>query len=141
MSVYGSCGVTQMRRLQKVVILCARVVTGRRRFDHISDAIEQLGWQTAQCMIDYHTVCVLERVIVTEQPRLLFETIGQQANLVHNHFTRRSNEWTLPAIRTESGRRRLCYRGVSQLNRTGLNPGSYHFKTELKRTLSDIRED
>ena len=43
MSVYGSCGTTQIERVQKVIIFCARVVSGRRRSDHVSDVIEQLG--------------------------------------------------------------------------------------------------
>ena len=47
-SVYGSCGTVQMHRVQKIINFCARVVTGRRRHDHISDAIQQLGWLNAE---------------------------------------------------------------------------------------------
>ena len=51
MSVYGSCGETQVHRVQKIVNFCARVVTGRRRYDRISDAVQQLRWMTATQLI------------------------------------------------------------------------------------------
>ena len=47
LSVYGSCGISRVHRIQKIVNFCARVVTGRRRSDHVSDAIKLLGWLTA----------------------------------------------------------------------------------------------
>ena len=138
MSLYGSCGVTQKHRVQKMINFCARVVTGKRRYDHISDAVRQLRWPTATDMIDYHTVCAIERILVSGQPHYLKETIGDQANQVHQHNTRRAGQRTLPRIRTEAGRRRLCFRGVSLLNRTGLVPGSPQFKAQLKEMLPGI---
>ena len=34
LSIYGSCGTTQLRRVQKIVNFCVRVVTGLHRYDH-----------------------------------------------------------------------------------------------------------
>ena len=35
--IYGSCNATQLKRVQKVINFCARVVSGRSRHDHISE--------------------------------------------------------------------------------------------------------
>ena len=42
-SLYGTCGATQLHRVQKLMNFCARVVSGRRKHDHISGVIRDLG--------------------------------------------------------------------------------------------------
>ena len=63
-----------MRRIQKIVNFCARVVTGRRRSDHVSDAVELLGWFTADQLVDFHTVRAAQRVIMNEEPICRYRT-------------------------------------------------------------------
>ena len=133
----GSCGTTQLRRVQKVVNFCVRVVTGRR-YEHVSSFREQLRWLDATQLATYHTVCALERIMVTCQPEVIFETIGTKARQRHDHETRRANMYTLPAIRTESGRRRLCYRGVTMLNSLGVEPGTPGFRSAVKRVVGTV---
>ena len=116
LSIYGSCGTTQVKRVQKIINFCARVVTGRRRSEHVSDAVKLLGWLAAQHLIDYHTMRAVQRIIVHGEPACLYHTIGARANEHHDHDTRQAEQRTLPRIHAESGRRRLCYRGVSLLN-------------------------
>ena len=41
-SIYGSCSETQLDRIQKVINFGARVVSGKRRSDHISDVVLDL---------------------------------------------------------------------------------------------------
>ena len=64
----------------------------------------------------------LSRTLMTGLPAYMRETIGPRANAVHSHGTRNANRWTLPQIRCEAGRRRLCYRGVSMLNEIDIEP-------------------
>ena len=135
LSVYGSCGITQVHKIQKIVNFGARVITGRRRSDHVSDAIKLLGWLTAEQLIDFHTICALQRIIRNEEPTGLYLTIGSQADEIHDHNTRRAVNRTLPRIRTETGRRRLCYRGVSLLNRHRLDPADRSFRVKVKTAL------
>ena len=80
LSVYGSCGETQHNRLQRVVNFCARVVSARRRRDSVSAVIKQLKWLTAKQLVTYHTVCAVERTIVSGQPERLRGTMGHRAN-------------------------------------------------------------
>ena len=138
LSVYGSCGATQLHRVQKMVNFCVRVVTSKCRYDHISDSLEQLGWLDARRLVAYHTVSVLERILVTRQPESLFSTIGARARQRHDHETRQADQFTLPAIRTECGRRRLCYRGVTMLNSVSAEPGAPGFRSTVRREVRTV---
>ena len=46
--VYGGCGVTQMSRLQRLINFGARVVSGKRKYDHVSEVLKELRWLSAE---------------------------------------------------------------------------------------------
>ena len=115
-SIYGSCNSTQLSRIQKIINFGARVVSGKRKFDHISNVIRDLRWMSAEKLVQYHTVCAVFRAVETGRPTYIADTIGMPACTTHDHATRRSRELCLPRIRTEAGRRRLCYRGAKLFN-------------------------
>ena len=121
-----------MHRIQKIVNFCARVVSGRRRSDHISGVIEQLGWMRAAELAEYHTVCAVQRAIATGHPAHICDTIGPRASELHRHNTRHADLITRPRIRTEAGRRRLSIRGVKLLNGYRLDPAAPAFRAKLK---------
>ena len=115
-SIYGSCNLTQTRRIQKIINFGARVVTGKRKTDHISHVIRELRWLSAEQLVQYHTVCTVFHAITTGRPAYIASTIGAPGHDTHGHDTRQSSNLALPRIRTEAGRRRLCYRGTKLYN-------------------------
>jgi len=135
LSVYGSCSDTQVHRIHKLVNFCARVVSGRKRNDRISDVIQSLGWMTAKQLVEYHTVCAVHTAVTTGQPECISRTIGLPANQRHSHETRHANRLTVPRIDSKAGRRRLCYRGVLMLNKANVNVRDPHFRLSLKRNI------
>ena len=54
-SVYGACTEMQLHCAQKTVNFCTRAVAGKRRRDHLSGIVTQLGWLTAKQPVAYHT--------------------------------------------------------------------------------------
>ena len=56
--VYGSAPKQAIHRIQKVVNFCARVLSERRKYDHISDVLSQLGWLSAHNLSMYR--CTLK---------------------------------------------------------------------------------
>jgi len=135
LSVYGSCNVTQTHRLQKIINFCARVVSGRKRHENISDVVQRLGWMTAKQLVEYHTVCAIHTAVTSGHPEYIRNTIGPPANERHTHDTRRANQLTVPRIDTEAGRRRLCYRGVTMFNKSSVNVNDKPFRVCLKRDI------
>ena len=135
MSAYGTCNDTQLHRIQKILNFCARVVSGRKKRDHISDVTQRLGWMSAKQLVSYHSVCSVQSMLFTGQPEALRSTIGPPANTRHSHETRNAGQLTLPHIRTEAGRRRLCYHGVMSFNELKFNYSSVNFRRSLKKAI------
>ena len=114
-SVYGVCGVTQRARVQRLLNFGARVISGRRKYDHISDVMKALQWLSAENMWRYHSLTMLKRMLHSGQPELLSSEVVTRGS-VHGRNTRQANSIETPAIRTESGRRRFLYSAVTEFN-------------------------
>ena len=139
LAVYGSCNSTQMKRLQKLLNFAARVISGRRKFDHVSDVITRLDWLTAENMYLYHGLNLLKRVLTTSEPEGIAGDLVTRGE-IHQRVTRNADHLVTPAIRSEAGRRRFRHCIVSAYNalppdfrRQGLSAN--HFKRELKQHL------
>ena len=78
-SVYGTCNATQTVRLQKLLNFAARVVSGRRKFDHISDVLRDLEWLTAHNLHVFHALTLLKRMLFTSLPESLAVNLVQIA--------------------------------------------------------------
>ena len=59
-SVYGGTNQTHMKQVQSVLNFCARVVSGRRKHDHISDVVKQNLAFNAKQLAFYHNVFFTE---------------------------------------------------------------------------------
>ena len=136
-SVYGTAAAKNMSRVQKVINFGARVITRRRKHDHVSDALRSLTWLPARELVAYHTLCLLKRMLVTGAP----EDIAKQLSTVgqgRERSTRQDADLTLPRIRSESGRKRFMYRAVSAFNALPLAVRKQPlgaFKNNVKRRL------
>ena len=61
-------------------------------------------------LVRCHRLCVVHSVAATGRPEDIANTIGEVAQ--HQYRTRAAGQHALPRIRTEAGRRRLCYSAV-----------------------------
>ena len=113
--VYGASNVTQRKRLQKLVRFAARVVSGRRKHDHVSDVIDALGWLHVDSLYKYHYLVLLRKILATAEPQGLAGGLTTRQS-VHGRDTRQSGMLQTPSIRSESGRRRYLFTAVSEYN-------------------------
>ena len=67
-------------------------------------------------LFHYHRIIAVHRLISLQLPAPLVRTIGPPARQLHQHETRGAGRLAVPSIRTEAGRRRLCYSGVTKYN-------------------------
>ena len=136
-SSYGNTSDGNHKQLQRVINFCARVVAGRRKFDHISDVLSGPSWLTSKQLSDYHSLVLAQRTLRWEEPASLAALFSR--NDEHrSRKTRRDGQFHLPRIRTETGRRQYAYRVPQLYNRlpvelTVRKIGS--FKRNLKRFL------
>ena len=114
LSIYGTYGVAQKHKIQKLLNFCARVVSGKRKYDHISAAYRQLRWLNAEQMISYHRVCLIHGVRTSGLP------LGMAEHLVmsdHQHGTRTRGQLQRPSVKSNSGARRLYFSGADIYNK------------------------
>ena len=93
----------------------ARVVSGRRKYDHISDVFRELNWLSAENMYRYHGLTLLNKIRCTAEPESLSSSLVTRRD-AHRRITRQAGQLVTPKIRSESGRRRVLYSMVTEFN-------------------------
>ena len=117
MSVFGSGKKGNLCQLQKVINYAAKILFGRRKYDHVSDLLERLGWLSAEGMATYHTVCLTHKVRRCGEPEQLAAGLTTVAEArAAERTTRRDHMLFVPRSRTEMGRRRFACRGPAYYN-------------------------
>ena len=114
-SVYGSANLTNMKQVQSILNFCARVMSGRRKYDHISDIVNQTPVLNVKQLSYYHNVTALHKIITTGQPESLANKLAQNIATT-GRATRQSSDIRLPAVRQNSGKRQFVYRAAADYN-------------------------
>ena len=104
-----------MARLQRLLNFGARVISGRRKFEHISDVLRDLEWLTVGNLHRYHSVTLLKQMLSTGLPELLYRGLATRGD-IHHRVTRQADRLDRPVIRTDSGRRRFLFSAVTAYN-------------------------
>ena len=115
MSVYGSANQTNMKQVQSILNFCARVMTGRRKFDHISDVVNHNPVLNVRQLAYYHNVTAIHNVITTGHPALIARNLIENIDAT-GRVTRQSNDIRLPPVRHNSGKRQFVYRAAADYN-------------------------
>ena len=135
-SIYGTSTKTEENRIQKIINFAARVISGRKKYERISDVIKELNWLSASQLVQYHRTCLVHKVISTGLPETLNACISANAHH-HEHETRQSDQLRLPSIKTDFGRRQLAYSGVQLHNKVSqkMRGEGRTFKAALMKTI------
>ena len=132
--IYGTCGKTQLHRVQKLLNFCARVISGRRKYDHISDVLKQLQWLRADQLVRYHQLCLVKNALDTGLP---VDIAAMFTYVVTPYQTRQTGQLSHPRAKTTSGQRRLvhCSHQFNQLPPLMKGFSHYAFKKNLKQLI------
>ena len=77
-TVWGGCTATQRRRIQKAINFAARIVSGLARHDHISPALEALGWRRFDGILEERDVAMIGRLISPDAPPALADLVRRR---------------------------------------------------------------
>ena len=116
LQVYGNAGKELMKKIQKVLNFAARVISGRRKSDHISDVMSQMGWLDVHQMTDYADLTLLLKVLTTERPVMLAAQLSFNRECA-SRITRQSDHLALPKPRTNHGKKTFIYRASQLYNK------------------------
>ena len=133
-AVYGTCSKTQLYRIQKLLNFCGRVISGRRKHDHISDVLHELGWLSAEQLVRYHRLCLTKTALDTHLPADIAAMFSHVSTPYH---TRQTDQLNRPRAKTSSGVRRLvhCSAMFNQLPNDLQCLRRTAFKCQLRRQL------
>ena len=115
-SVYGNGSKENLSRLNKIINYGAKIVFGRKKYDHVSDLLDKLGWPSAENIATYHTLCMVHKVRRLGEPEELaagFATVAEtrEAREVSDRTTRQDRDLYVPWSRLDIGKRRFSCRG------------------------------
>ena len=103
----GGCA-TQRARLQKILNFAARIVSGLRRFDHVSATITELQCSSIEEMIaDADVTLVSSRLMTREEAPAALKALIVHRSQVTSRSSRSSSAplLQLPRVKTELARR------------------------------------
>ena len=115
LTVYGNGTVKNLDKIQKILNFSARVISGRRKFDHISDVQRELGWLSAPDLVRCHTLMLAHKVLRHGEPEELAGLFSRCRD-VRDRRTRQDDALRAPRCRTACGQRRFAYRAASLYN-------------------------
>ena len=120
--------------MQKLLNFCARVISGRRKFDHISDVLQQLKWLPAEQLVMYHRLCLVKTAL---ESRLPSDIAAMFSYVCTPYQTRQSGQLCTHRARTCSGARTLahCSGAFNQLPYDVRCMNGAAFKRNLKKLL------
>ena len=114
-SVYGNGSKSNLTRLQKIINFAAKVIFGRRKFDHVSDLLQRLEWLSAGDMVTLRSLTLARKVLSGGEPTDLASAFIRNSDFRERH-TRSDAIFRLPRPRTEAGKRMFIYRASAGLN-------------------------
>lgn len=119
LTVWGSCNATQKHRIQKIINFAARIVTGFKRSQHITPALEALGWPRVDALIDSRDVAMLKRLMSSAEVPTGLAAMIQRRSEVSSRSTRGSQAGALqvPRVQTEAAKRSFNFRALTTWNK------------------------
>ena len=114
-TVFGNGTQTNNTRLQKIINYAAKVIFGRKKFDHVSDLLEDLGWLSAGELARYHTLVLVHKLVRFGEPEELARGF-EEVRFMRERSTRRDRDLWIPRSRSNMGQRRFLARGPLMYN-------------------------
>ena len=137
--VWGGAAEKELQRLQKVINFAARVVTGARRRDHITPALNSLRWSRIGELVEERDCLKVYRALHDTHAPIAVQDMFNRRCDVATRDTRltRTEQVHLPRVRLAATQRHFMYRAGSAWNRLPskiLNASSLHtFKQAIRQ--------
>jgi hypothetical protein len=93
----------QIDKIQKFQNTCTRFILNLRKFDHISDGFNSLGFLNMSKLRDVQALTLMHKIRAGAAPQYLVDKISLQGDH-HSHLTRASSNIYLRRFKTNYGR-------------------------------------
>ena len=114
-TVWANTSKTNVRKLQKIQNFAARILTGTRKYEHITPVLNDLRWLSVPAMLAFYDAILIFKCLRGLAPKYLSSRFNTRAS-VHGRNTRNKNKLDIPAFNTAAGQRTFIYRAVKCWN-------------------------
>ena len=113
--VYGSSTTTNMQRIVKCFNSCIRFISGLRKYDHVTAAIQELQLLNPKNRHDLHVACLTNKVLLTGCPPYLKDELRFLSN-TETYNTRNSSVLLIPKHKHEFFKHSFKYNSITVWN-------------------------
>ena len=138
--VFYKLSATNMRALQSVLNAAARLITRKRKFDHISTAIRDLHWLPVRQRIEYKLSTLVYKCLHQTAPSYISELCVPVSHVAGRHYLRSAvhGDLQVPATKTVTyGPRSFAVSGPTIWN--SLPRPLHHSTLTLKQFQSGLK--
>ena len=114
-TVWANTSKTNVRKLQRIQNFAARILTGTRKYEHITPALNDLRCLSGPSMLTLYDAILTFKCLRGLSPKYLSSRFNTRAS-VHGRNTRNKNKLDIPALNTTAGQRSFIYRAVKCWN-------------------------
>ena len=140
-SVWSTTSANNISRLQHVQNFTARIISGTRKYDHITPVLETLGWHPVKTQLFLRDAIYAFKCMTGRAPGYLTSQIVTR-NEISGRMTRNSQQLNIPLFRTAAGQKTFLYRVISIWNSLDNYLKSCNnfldFKRKLKKKLLKV---
>lgn len=113
--VYGNCNAEMLGVVQKIFNFSAKIISNRRKYDHISDVLNSLQWLNSNQFVAYFDLCMLHKIVTSERPSSLSSRYRFNHQML-DRVTRQSEHLYLERPKNNHGKRTYVYRSSHLYN-------------------------
>lgn len=137
-SVWSSTSQSNIAKLQAVQNFACRIVSGSKKYDHVTPILRQLNWLPVKQHMYYRDSIMAFKCMNGLAPGYLSDQFVKRSS-ISTRKTRNSQLLNIPLFKTATGQRTFYYRMVSLWNtlpqNIKLSQSLAHFKTLMKKKL------
>ena len=118
LSVWGGAAQCHLQRVQKSINFAARLVTGVRRYDHVTPALVSLGWHNMDEMVRQHDCSQVHRALNAEHcPSTIRAMFVRRADVSQRESrAAAAGALELPLCKLSSSQRAFAFRAAKAWN-------------------------
>ena len=118
LSVWGGAAACHLHRIQKLINFAARIVTGARKFDHISPILDNLGWLKIEDIVKQRDSVKVWKALNDKITPKAVSSLFTRRSEVSNRKTRATSNGDLqiPPFQLSLARSSFSYRAAQHWN-------------------------
>ena len=134
-TVWSNTTNKNIKKLQLLQNFACKIVTGTRKYDHVSPLLRQLNWKPVQQCLDQRALVMTYKCVKNLAPEYLCKKFQKRPR---DRVTRNKDLLQIPRFKTTTGQRTFSYRAVKLWNNLDKDIKDSKSLNSFKKALKDF---